>query len=233
LSADQERVGVAVFGGTFDPVHFGHLRSALELLEALSLAQLRFMPAREPPHRGTPAVSAEDRARMVELAIAGEARFACDRRELHRSGPSYSYDSLSELREELGASTPLCLVMGCDALLGLPGWYRWRELSELAHLLVIARPGWTMPDTGELAEFVRERAAKPEALKAEPAGRIISQTLRPQDISATAIRALLQSGQSARYLLPDSVLAYITERRLYTGALVTDGSAKSHAAKQE
>ena len=207
--------GVAVLGGTFNPIHFGHLRSALELVDALPLAELRFMPARQPPHRDAPAVSAEDRAAMVELAIAGEPRFACDRRELQREGPSYSYDSLGELRRELGPAMPLSLVMGCDALLGLTGWYRWRELLDFAHLLVIARPGWEMPATGELADFVREHTADPAILRSRPAGCIVSQTLRPQDISATAIRALLQSGHSARYLMPDSVLDYIREHGLY------------------
>ncbi|WP_439107593.1 nicotinate-nucleotide adenylyltransferase [Congregibacter sp.] len=206
---------VAVFGGTFNPIHFGHLRSAVELLEALPLAQLRFMPASEPPHRESPDVAAEDRAAMVELAIAGESRFVCDRRELNRVGPSYSVDSLQEIRSELGEQRGVCLVMGCDALLGLPKWHRWEELLNLAHLVIMARPGWVLPVDGTLGELLRDHAGRGEDLEGEPAGRVVTQTLRPQDISATNIRALLQSGFSARYLLPESVLAYIAERSLY------------------
>jgi nicotinate-nucleotide adenylyltransferase len=216
LKSVSDRAGaVAVFGGTFNPIHFGHLRSALELLEQLPLAQLRFMPAQQPPHRDMPEVSAADRAAMVELAIAGEPRFCCDRRELQREGPSYTVDSLMSLRAELGAKRPLGLVMGCDALLGLPSWHRWEEIPELAHIVVLGRPGWSLPADGTVGALLRERSGDCSSLESQPAGSVITQTLRPQDISATNIRALLQSGLSARYLLPDSVLDYIAEHGLY------------------
>lgn len=208
----------AVFGGTFDPIHFGHLRSAMELLETLQLEQLRFMPAAHPPHREVPCVSGEHRAAMVDLAIQGEQRLVCDRRELTREGPSYSVLSLAELREELGPDTPLYMVLGADALASLPAWHRWRELLDLAHLVAIARPGWHWPREGEVAELLSQRVAEPEALAAAASGRICIQTLRPQAVSATAIRSLLQSQLSARYLLPDSVLDYIARHQLYTGA---------------
>lgn len=206
---------LAVFGGTFNPIHFGHLRSALELLEGLEFAQLRFMPASEPPHRDAPTVAAEHRAAMVELAIAQEQRFTCDRRELQRAGPSYTVDSLEELRGELTGKQSLSLVMGCDALLSLPSWHRWDELLSLAHLVIMARPGWTLPSKGPLAAWLRDHRGVAEDVHRESSGKVITQTLRPQDISATNIRALLQSGFSARYLLPESVLAYIAERGLY------------------
>ncbi|EAQ97201.1 nicotinate-nucleotide adenylyltransferase [Congregibacter litoralis KT71] len=206
---------IGIFGGTFNPIHFGHLRSALELVEALSLSELRFMPAAEPPHRASPEVSAADRATMVERAIAGEPRFRCDRRELERHGPSYTVASLEELRGELGRERGICLIMGCDALLGLPQWHRWEALLDLAHLVIIARPGWVFPEEGVVAELLEEHGSSSDALHTMPAGKIVTQTLRPQDISATNIRALLQSGLSARYLLPESVLAYIAERGLY------------------
>ncbi|WP_439102087.1 nicotinate-nucleotide adenylyltransferase [Congregibacter sp.] len=207
--------GVGIFGGTFNPIHFGHLRSALELLESLSLSELRFMPAGEPPHRDSPVVSAEDRAAMVERAIVGESRFICDRRELERDGPSYTVASLEELRDELGKDRSICLIMGCDALLGLPQWHRWEALLDLAHLVIMARPGWVFPDDGVVAKLLDEHGGSSDELPKTPAGKIVTQTLRPQDISATNIRALLQSGLSARYLLPESVLAYIAERGLY------------------
>jgi nicotinate-nucleotide adenylyltransferase len=134
---------------------------------------------------------------------------------LERPGPSYTYDSLRELRTELMPDRPLCLVMGCDALLQLPTWYRWEELLDLAHLVVMARPGWSVPRSGAVAALLRDRSALPGALLKTPCGSVITENLRAQDISATNIRALLQSGLSPRYLLPDSVLAYIAERGLY------------------
>jgi nicotinate-nucleotide adenylyltransferase len=212
---------VAIFGGTFDPVHFGHLRSALDLVESLDLAELRFMPAAAPPHREPPVASAGQRAAMLELAIAGEPRLYCDRRELQRSGPSYTVLSLRELRAELGAARPLCLVVGADALAGLRDWYCWQELFELAHLVALARPGWASPGRAMPAPDLAARCCTAQALAARPAGGLLLQALRPWDISASAIRGLLQSGRSARYLLPDRVLDYIADHALYRGRHAT------------
>ena len=215
----SERVAppLAVFGGTFDPVHFGHLRSGLELVELLGLAELRFMPVGEPPHRGSPTASGSHRAAMLELAIAGEPRLRCDRRELQRQGPSYTVLSLRELRAELGATRPLCLVLGADALAGLTQWYCWPEIFELAHLVALARPGWAWPEEAALAELIRARQGDAHSLRAAPAGVLLLQTLRPWDVSATAIRGLLQSGESPRNLLPERVLDYIAKHGLYRG----------------
>jgi nicotinate-nucleotide adenylyltransferase len=207
---------IAVFGGTFNPVHFGHLRSARELLDKLPLAEVRFVPAALPPHREAPAVSARDRAAMVALAIAGEAGLVCDRRELLRDGPSYTYDTLLSLREELGPDRPLALVMGCDAVQGLCDWHRGDELLDLAHIVVLARPGWTLPAGGAVAELLSARRGDADTLLAQPAGTVLTCQLSPQDISSTAIRALLQSGQSARGLVPDAVLAYLQAQHLYS-----------------
>ena len=207
---------MGVFGGTFNPVHYGHLRSALELVEHLDLAQCRLVPSAQPPHRDAPGCSAEHRAAMVELAVRGEPRLVCDRRELDRDGPSYTVDSLQELREELGASQSLVLIVGCDALLGLPTWHRWQALLELAHIVVLARPGWTLPEGGALgAWLVRHRLAHSAALRDRPSGGVHVESLRPLAISATEIRSLLESGKSARYLLPEQVLEYIESHKLY------------------
>lgn len=216
MTAQAQAGPVGILGGTFNPVHYGHLRSAVELVEHLGLVQLRLMPAAVPPHREPPGCSAEHRAAMVELAIRGEPRLCCDRRELARPGPSYTIDSLVELRAELGAETPLVLVIGYDALLGLAQWHRWRELLDFAHLVVLARPGWQLPGEGELGSWLEQhRAGEPGLLLESPAGRVHVEALRPLDISATEIRTLLQSGKSVRYLLPEPVLDYIEVHRLY------------------
>lgn len=206
---------IAVFGGTFNPVHYGHLRSALELVQVLDLAELHLMPCAQPPHREAPNCSAEHRAAMVELAVQDEPRLHCDRRELHRAGPSWTIDSLQAWRSELGAERSLCLVMGCDALAKLDSWHRWRELLDFAHIVVLARPGWEFPHSGVVADWLREhRSEAPDALQA-PAGSVQFVSLRPLDISATEIRQQLAAGQSPRYLLPQSVLDYITTHHLY------------------
>ena len=205
-----------MFGGTYNPIHFGHLRSALELVEKLGLDQVRMMPSAVPPLRDEPSCSAEHRAAMVELAVTGEDYLCCDPRELSRSGKSYTYDSLLEIREELGAERSLCMVMGCDAVLEINRWYRWEELLNVAHIVVIARPGWEFPSTGEVADWLRQhRAATAEAMHNAPAGKIFVEALRPLSISSTEIRDLLASGRSARYLMPYTVLDYIEEHGLY------------------
>ncbi len=207
---------VGVFGGTFNPVHYGHLRSALELVERLQLEQLRLMPSAQPPHREAPQCSAAHRAAMLELAVAGEPRLACDARELHRAGKSYTIDSLIELRDELGGDTALCMVLGCDALLHISQWHRWQELLDWAHIVVIARPGWALPRTGVVAQWLdAHRLNDLCALRQPRAGGIVIEELRPLAISSTEIRDLLAAGRSARYLMPQSVLDYIQTHQLY------------------
>ena len=207
---------VGILGGTFNPVHYGHLRSALELVERLQLQQLRLMPCALPPHREAPSCSAAHRSSMVELAVAGEPRLACDARELQRAGKSYTIDSLIDLRGELGAGQSLCLVMGCDAVLGITSWHRWQELLDWAHIVVIARPGWDLPESGTVADWLgSHRLAGRQAMQQQPAGGIVIEELRPLAISSTEIRDLLRRGQSARYLLPEPVLDYIQTHTLY------------------
>jgi nicotinate-nucleotide adenylyltransferase len=207
---------VGVFGGTFDPVHYGHLRTALELVEQLQLQQLRLMPCAVPPHREPPACAARHRAAMVELAVAGEPRLVCDTRELGREGVSYTIDSLVELRRELGEGHSLCLVMGCDAVLGITTWHRWQELLDWAHVVVIARPGWQLPAAGPVADWLRQhRLADRRPLRERPNGGTLIEELRPLAISSTEIRRLLAAGRSPRYLLPQAVLDYIQSHKLY------------------
>jgi|TARA_B110000483_G_scaffold42084_1_gene52288 nicotinate-nucleotide adenylyltransferase len=207
---------VGVFGGTFNPVHYGHLRSALELVERLQLEQLRLMPSASPPHRDAPECSAERRAAMVELAVSGEPRLVCDAREMQRPGKSYTIDSLIELRGELGAQRGLCMVLGCDAVQDIATWHRWQELLDWAHIVIIARPGWQLPRAGELAQWLKtHQLESSELLRQRPCGGIAIEELRPLAISSTEIRDLLASGRSARYLMPQSVLDYIQTHTLY------------------
>lgn len=207
---------VGVFGGTFNPVHYGHLRSALELCELLELDHLGLMPCGQPPHREAPACSAEQRAEMVELAVRDEPRLRCDRRELAREGVSYTVLSLEELRSELGSGYSLSLVLGCDALLKIDSWYRWQELLELAHIVVIARPGWHFPASGTVADWLAaHRSDNRAVLHQRSHGHILVEELRPLAISSTEIRDLLQAGRSPRYLLPAHVLDYIERGQLY------------------
>ena len=214
--SDDPFIRVGVFGGTFDPIHYGHLRSALELSERLELDQLRLMPCATPPHRPSTDCTAVQRAAMVELAVAGESRLVCDTRELQRSGPSYTIDSLIELRQELGEQTSLSLIMGCDALLDIGSWYRWEEILNWAHVVVIARPGWQLPEQGPVAQWIDDnRLSCATGITERAAGGGLIEELRPLAISSTEIRAMLDSGRSVRYLMPESVLDYIEQHRLY------------------
>ncbi|WJW74879.1 nicotinate-nucleotide adenylyltransferase [Thiohalobacter sp. IOR34] len=206
---------IGIYGGTFDPVHFGHLRTALEVAELLELDELRLLPAGRPPHRPPPQATTAQRLQMLRLALAGQARLGLDPRELQRPGPSYMVDTLASLRAELG-TRPLALILGQDAFLGLDRWHRWRELPDLAHLVVMTRPGGDWPQGGELgALFEARRSQDPAALRAAAAGRIWCCPVRQLEISASGIRALCAAGRSPRYLLPDAVLGYIEAEGLY------------------
>ncbi|WP_250458743.1 nicotinate-nucleotide adenylyltransferase [Microbulbifer litoralis] len=223
---------IALFGGTFDPVHFGHLRMALELRQALGFDEMRLLPSHRPRHRESPGVSAEHRRQMLALALAGCDELALDDRELRRGGDTYTVDTLEELRRELGCDVSISFCMGLDSLLTLPAWHRWQRLLELAHLVVVARPGWQLPrrDAGgaeaAVAELLERCAGKAKQLHSEPCGRLVvrEQTLLP--ISATDIRQLIASGQSPRFLLPTAVLQYIEDNQLYRQAAAAAGECK-------
>ncbi|AHF02577.1 nicotinic acid mononucleotide adenylyltransferase [Marichromatium purpuratum 984] len=209
---------IGIFGGTFDPVHFGHLRPALECLQGLDLEQLRFIPLKVPVHRPQPCASPAARLAMLEAAIADEPRFMVDARELERPGRSYSYDTLASLRAELGAQRPLCLLVGADAFAAFLRWHRPQEILELAHLVVMRRPGHRALVDPELEALYARRGSDTRAeLARAPGGRILFQEVTQIDISATRIRRLLATGQSPRYLLPEPVRAYIARTGVYDG----------------
>jgi nicotinate-nucleotide adenylyltransferase len=217
---------LGIFGGTFDPIHIAHLRLAQEALEACGLAAVRFIPAGQPAHRARPGATSTDRLAMARLALAGCAQFELDEAEVLSEAPSYTVPTLERLRGVFGAERPLVLILGADAFLGLPGWHRWRELFDLAHIAVATRPGHAMDfssgdakknaDRAALAaEFAARHAASPDTFSAAPAGRVSHFDMTPLDISATAIRAILAAGKSPRFLVEDKVLDYIEANQLY------------------
>ncbi len=209
---------LGLFGGTFDPVHFGHLRLAEEAIGDLGLGGVRWIPAGQPPHRGAPQVTGRQRLEMVLRLTAGNARFSVDASEVEAAAPSYTVHTLERLRDELGVDRPLVLLVGADAFAGLPTWHRWRDLFGLTHIAVAQRPGFPV-DAGSLppqlaAEFTARLSAA-AGLQQAPAGGIVTFTMTQLAISATRLRELLAAGKSVRYLLPDSVLDYINLYQLY------------------
>jgi nicotinate-nucleotide adenylyltransferase len=210
-----QRPLIGIFGGTFDPVHHGHLRMALELKQHLGLDEMRLVPCHIPPHRQAPAASAAHRAAMLALAVADCPELTVDRLELNNPGPSYSLHTLENLRGQLGPEPALCLAMGMDSLTSLPSWYGWEGLLALAHLVVAARPGWRQPGTGTIGDYIARHRAEPAALRERPGGSIVIETLSLLPISATAIREQIGRGESPQFLLPDSVWAYILRHNLY------------------
>ena len=206
---------IGILGGTFDPIHIGHLRPAIEAREALGLAEVRLLPNHIPPHRANPFCSSEQRLAMVELAVAGEPRLAVDDRELKRDKPSFTYDTLESVRGELAAEDQLFLLLGWDAFCGLPTWHRWEELLQHCHILVLQRPDADGVLPPALSQLLAAREVKdPQALRG-PGGQIALLRQTPLAVSATQIRHLLASGKSARFLVPDPVLAYIHTHGLY------------------
>ncbi len=218
---------LGILGGTFDPVHHGHLRLALEAQAALGLSAVRLIPARRQPLREQASASPAQRLEMLTRAIEGEQTLTIDDRELRREGPSYTVDTLASLRREL-PGVPLCLLIGGDSWEELERWHQWRELIGLAHLVVVHRPGYAGVSESLCRErFGREPASSPAALATRPAGEVLPLALPPLAISATRIRGLIREGGNPRYLLPDSVLQYIHDHRLYTSPNIAPDRSRS------
>ncbi|MGD2128372.1 MAG: nicotinate-nucleotide adenylyltransferase [Lysobacterales bacterium] len=208
---------LGLFGGTFDPVHFGHLRAAYEAMERLGLESLTLLPAGTPPHRGAPMAPAEQRLAMLRLAIEPCSAFRIDDREVRREGYSYMVDTLEDIRRESAAARPLLLLIGQDAANTLDSWHRWQTLFELCHIVVMRRPEFHFSCSGELLENLQDRRVNSLGqLMSRPAGGVWSLETTQLDISSSAIRALFAVGRSPRFLLPDSVIGYIAAHGLYT-----------------
>ncbi|MCP4043651.1 MAG: nicotinate-nucleotide adenylyltransferase [Gammaproteobacteria bacterium] len=208
---------IGILGGTFDPVHNGHLRLAMEIMEELGVDQVRLVPANVPPHRTAPAAAAENRVEMLEAALKDVTGLIPDRRELKRDGPSFTLDTLISLRSEF-PHAPLGLIVGMDAFCTLDTWHNWRQLADYAHIIVAQRPNSPEP-RGEVADLLRQRRiASLEQLHERDSGHIFIHATPLLDISATRIRALIAAGANPRYLLPDSVIEIIHNRGLYLDA---------------
>lgn len=209
---------IGIFGGTFDPIHYGHLRTAFELLQTLDFDEVRFVPCGDPPHRGATFAPAALRLDMVRLATRDEPCFVVDERELRRDGPSYSVDTLASFREEF-PDRSLCLITGMDAFLGLPTWHRWDEILDFAHIVVAHRPGWQAPREGSLGELLaRRRTQSATDLCGESQGRVHVHAVTQLEIASTGIRSLVADGDDPRYLMPDAVREVIMTSSCYTSA---------------
>lgn len=202
---------VGILGGTFDPIHFGHLRPAVEVRAALALEYVRMVPARVSPLRDDPAASPDDRLAMLRAAVAGQPDLVVDGRELDRAGPSYTVDTLDALAAELPDAT-LFLILGADAFAELERWHRWERIVACAHLVVTRRPGAPLTVPPALAGAVTD---DPAALDAARAGVVWIQPVTQLDISATGIRRLAARGGDLRYLMPEGARRHLEEQRLY------------------
>ncbi len=214
---------IGILGGTFDPVHFGHLRLAQEVADQLRLTEVRFIPSGTPPHRAAPVATAEHRLEMVKLAVAGNALFTVDAREARNVAPGYTVDTLTALRAEVGTEQSLVLLLGADAFLDLATWSRWHQLFSLVHIAVAFRPGFPV-DTWQsrmprplAAEYGARLMHQPFSVHVAPTGGIVVVPIAALDISATMIREATRHGRNSRYLLPDRIYQYIEEHEIYTG----------------
>jgi len=208
---------IGIFGGTFDPVHYGHLRSALEVRDIFGLSEVRLIPCASPPHRNQPVASALMRLRMLELAVQNRQGLKIDTRELDRYNqsnavPSYMVDTLKSLRQEF-PNQSLLLFIGSDAFNALTRWHQWRQLFDVAHIVVMTRPGFAIEELGDF--FQHRLTHDKQALSENKAGKLFFQPITQLDISATAIRQMIAKKQSPGFLLPDAVIEYINEHKLY------------------
>ena len=213
---------IGILGGTFDPIHNGHLRLAQEALEQCGLAEVRFIPSGTPPHRDTPHASAPHRLNMVRAALQGNASFTLDEREIHRTDPCYTVDTLRAVRVEIGAHRPLCVLVGGDAFLSLHSWHEWNALFELAHIVVVQRPGLPLgnaiatADPALRQQYIARLAPAPRVLQESPAGAVVVLDMPLLEISATDIRSRCAEKKNIHYLLPDTVANYIQSHNPYT-----------------
>lgn len=209
----EAKPAIGILGGTFDPVHFGHLRTGLDVVDALNLQQLRLIPCAIPPHRTEPVASAAVRRLMLELAIKNHPKLVVDDRELSREGPSYTVDTLLSLRNDF-PDNPLYVLMGTDAFASISSWSRWSQIIELAHIVVMQRAEEPLALSAEMSAWYQQHQAQ-DGDEALLAGKVWSVPVTQIGISATQIRQALQQQRDVRYLLPDAVISLIEQMGLY------------------
>lgn len=211
----QTHKAIGILGGTFDPIHLGHLRMALELYEALDLAKVHIIPTFQPMHRKQPVATPEQRLAMVRKAVEGEDALFANDCEIRRSGPTYTIDTLLEIQKSL-PDVPICLLVGIDAFLGFLSWHRWEEILKLAHIIIAYRPHYHLPQTGMVADLIAKHLQQDSTFIHEnSAGGILVRPITALEISATDIRKQIAMGRNPRYLLPDSVYEYIKNHGIY------------------
>ena len=200
---------IGIFGGTFDPIHFGHLRSALEVMQQAGLDQVRFLPNARPPHRAQPWLDTTTRQHLVQLAMTDQPGFVLDDRELRRDGPSYMVDTLADLKSEF-AGASLCLMLGSDAFAGFTQWQHWQAILDLCHIIVMTRPGVELAVLHNQPPMITSRICPDaDSLLNSPQGLILLQSVTALDISSSRIRESLRQGLSIRYLLPESIRQHL------------------------
>lgn len=208
---------IGIFGGTFDPVHYGHLRTVREVYRELALTEVRFIPASQPPHRQTPVASGSHRLAMVRLALEKEPGFVADNREYLRDKPSYTVDTLHELQKAFPDAT-LCLIIGADSLITLETWHRWQELFDLCHIIAMTRPGYDVEQaagSNRLSWLSARLCRDKQKLRQQRCGCIYLQAVTEQSVSATGIRNAIAAGESIDNMVPAAVATYINQEHLY------------------
>jgi nicotinate-nucleotide adenylyltransferase len=216
MGKSVNNMATALFGGTFNPIHFGHLTIASELADLLQVDKIQLIPCAFPPHRGQPQASAKQRLAMLELAINRQPKLTANPIELHRDAPSYSIDTVTLLREQIGDQQPLFFCIGLDSLVTLPSWHRWQELLDYCHIVVASRPGTKLPAAGPLIDWIAENNCEDlSTMQQQPAGSVYFCNLSMLDISSTDIRDKLAKGQDIDFLTPTKVVEYIQQHHLY------------------
>ncbi|MGB6975981.1 MAG: nicotinate-nucleotide adenylyltransferase [Gammaproteobacteria bacterium] len=206
---------IGILGGTFDPIHLGHLYLATEVYQRLHLQEVRLIPCSQSALKNKPIASSQQRLKLVKLACQGHPGLIVDDREIRRKGVSYTYDTLVELRQELG-KTPICLLMATDVFAKFTEWHRWQEITSLAHLVVVKRRGFTIENNPVLTQLIHEREIhRIEQLSEAPSGYILYVDFPQSPISATEIRQKIATHQTVHHLMPEAVWEYIKKEKLY------------------
>lgn len=216
MGRSVNNMSVALLGGTFNPIHFGHLNLANCLVDYLHVESVRMIPCAIPPHRETPSVSAEQRLAMLQLAIDDHPLLTSDDLELRKSTPSYSIETVQQIRQQVGEETPLFFCIGMDSLLTIDSWHHWQQLLDYCHLAICPRPGYKLPIKGHLAEWIEQNLCDDiERVKTLAQGCLHLCKIPLKDISSTAIRDSIKCAQSIDHLTPKSVVNFITKHSLY------------------